>query len=417
MDFITSLKRFWVAPIATFLLIFSFPFLSDAQVAEKVYSIPDYKIDPAKEKQLFLEFDNLNFFKDDEYSTKMMKGYTLPGFWIQAKAVYYPLANLKVEAGIHSLWYWGATRYPDATYQDIPLWNGREESSQVHLFPWLRAQLSLNEHFDLVFGNIYGGTNHRLITPLYNTELAMTADPEAGLQLLFDSERFDLDLWVNWQSFIYKSDTHQEVFTVGLSSRLKLNDPASPFHLYVPLQVLAQHHGGEIDTITVHSVQTIMNGAVGVGGVWNVNRGALSRVNASVNLVGYYQQAGEMYPVDHGHGLYVDLSADVQDFRFKAAYWQAHDYYPILASPLYGVSTYEATDLLMYNPKTVSFGIEYARTLGRGCSFGADVDCYNHFSGEKYNMEGERFSAKSEFSFSFGAYLRFNPSVLLKSFK
>lgn len=37
---------------------------------------------------------------------------------------------------------------------------------------------------DLILGNIYGGSNHGLIAPLYNPELNLTADPETGFQVL-----------------------------------------------------------------------------------------------------------------------------------------------------------------------------------------------------------------------------------------
>lgn len=37
---------------------------------------------------------------------------------------------------------------------------------------------------DLILGNIYGGSNHGLIAPLYNPELNLTADPKTGFQVL-----------------------------------------------------------------------------------------------------------------------------------------------------------------------------------------------------------------------------------------
>lgn len=408
-----SLFRISILPLALFLLSAG---AVEAQLIDRVYNSENFTIDPQKEKQLFLEFDNLNFFRDNEYATKMMRGYTLPGFWLQGKAVYYALPTLKIEAGLHTLYYWGAERYPESTYEGIPRWTGREASKEVHLKPLLRAQLSLGKHTDIVFGSIYGGTNHRLITPLYDPERMMTADPETGLQLLHTTKRFDADVWVNWQSFIFHSDTHQEVFTVGLSSRWKLNDPEAPLHMYIPVQLLAQHHGGEIDTITVNSVQTLLNGALGVGVIWNVRQRALRKVSASINGAGYYQESGNYWPVNRGYGLYADLSVDVSDFRFRTAYWKAHDFFPIIGSPLYGVSTYEAPDLLMDNPQTLVLGIEYARSLGRGCSFGAEAECLNHFSGDKYVLGGARLRHSSEVSFSFGAYLRISFSTLLKTF-
>ena len=86
---------------------------------------------------------------------------------------------------------------------------------------------------DLILGNIYGGSNHGLIAPLYNPELNLTADPETGFQVLAGAPWIDLDAWIDWQSFIFRDDTHQEAFTVGLSTRFKLNAPSSTFHCYV----------------------------------------------------------------------------------------------------------------------------------------------------------------------------------------
>ena len=154
-------------------------------------------------------------------------------------------------------------------YQDIAHWKGDQYQKVSHALPWFRAQVALSDHVNIVLGDLYGAANHNLIEPLYNPELNMVADPEMGLQLLYNSRRFDLDVWVNWESFIFREDIHQEAFTVGLSTRFKFNDPDSRFHFYAPLQVLVQHRGGELDTILTNSVRTLMNGAVGIGGVWN----------------------------------------------------------------------------------------------------------------------------------------------------
>ena len=57
-----------------------------AQIPDRVFKT-DYQIDPEKRGELSVEIDNLSFFKDDEYTGSFMKGYTLPGLWLQAKAV------------------------------------------------------------------------------------------------------------------------------------------------------------------------------------------------------------------------------------------------------------------------------------------------------------------------------------------
>ena len=81
------------------------------------------------------------------------------------------------------LWFSGAYRYPSVSYQDIALWKGEQYQKGAHLLPFFRAQISMKS-VDLILGNIYGGSNHGLIAPLYNPELNLTADPETGFQVL-----------------------------------------------------------------------------------------------------------------------------------------------------------------------------------------------------------------------------------------
>ena len=44
--------------------------------------ISDYRIDSLRTKELRLDIDNLFFFKNNEFGNSVMKGYTLPGAWI-----------------------------------------------------------------------------------------------------------------------------------------------------------------------------------------------------------------------------------------------------------------------------------------------------------------------------------------------
>lgn len=387
-----------------------------AQISERVFK-SDYYIDPEKKGQLSVELDNISFFKDNEYTGTIMKGYSLPGLWIQPKVVFYPLANIKLEAGAHLLRYWGATKYPSLAYQDIAKWKGNQFQHGFHAVPFFRAQMALSDHVNIVLGDIYGGANHDLIEPLYNPELNLTADPEAGLQLLFDSRRFDLDAWVNWESFIFNGDTHQEAFTVGLSSRYKMNDPESRFHFYMPLQALVQHRGGEIDTIYSNSVQTLMNGAVGAGAVWNTGNPIFRNVNLEFDVAGYYQQAGIIWPHNKGTGFYVRASADIYDFRVKTSYWNSHKFISMFGSPFYGAVSTAREGVTYDGQSLVYLGFEYSRSFGKGFSMGVDVDIFQHLPVNMYEpgKEGTSISGRAT-SFSAGVYLRVNPSFLIKSF-
>ena len=384
------------------------------QINDRVFKT-DYRINHEKTDELRIEFDNLNFFRNDEFDTDYMNGNSMPGFWAQFKLTYQPLEIVRLEAGVHLLHFWGANSYPNFAYRDISTWKGNQFQKGFHALPFLRAQVKLSDRLNLVFGNIYGGANHNLIEPMYNPELNLMADPEAGLQLLYHSNPLDVDLWVNWESFIFNLDTHQESFIFGLSSRLKYNREDAPFHFYTPFQVLVQHRGGEIDTIKINSVQTFMNGAVGIGGVWNVNHSVLKNINIEVDATSYYQQAGKLWPFDDGFGMYAKASADLRDFRVKTSYWQCKDFISILGFPFYGAVSNTEEGMTFKSPKMVAFGVEYSRNFGKGSSFGVDFDFYKHFSTTAYTPEGA-ISKKGSTSFSVGAYLRLNTSFLVKHF-
>jgi len=393
-------------------LIFGLSCLS-AQISENVYKT-DYRIAPESVGQLSVSIDNLNFFKDNEFSGSYMKGYTLPGFWFQGKAIYYPLENLKLEAGIHLLRYWGANKYPNMAYQDIAKWQGSQIEKGFHILPVLRAQLALSDHVNIVLGTLYGAANHNLIEPLYFPELNLTADPEMGLQVIYASRYVDMDSWVNWQSFMFKDDTHKEAFTVGLSSRLKLNDSKSLFHYYLPIQGLTQHRGGEFDDN--YTVETLMNGTVGIGGLWNINHKAVKNINIEADLVGYYQQSGELWPFDKGYGFYFRASADVSFFRIKTSYWKCHDFVSLYGIPYFGAVSTKIEGATIKNPSIVYLGFEYSYPLSKGYALGVDMDIYQQFKNTFHEKDNTSLLVGNKTSFSAGIYLRINPTFLIKKF-
>lgn len=417
------MKTFFTIPARLFLTSLCLLFVNmyvvtsaHAQISDRVFK-SDHRIDPEKKGELSVELDNISFFKDNEYTGRIMKGYSLPGLWLQPKAVFYPLKNIKLELGVHMLKYWGAGKYPSVAYQDIAKWKGDQYQRGFHVLPYFRAQIALSDHVNIVLGDIYGGANHNLIEPLYNPELNLTADPEAGLQLLYDSRRFDLDVWVNWESFIFREDYHQEAFTVGLSGRYKINDPQARFHFYVPVQGLVQHRGGEIDTIYTNSVQTLMNGSVGVGSVWNTGNPIFRSVNLEFDAAGYYQQAGNIWPYGSGSGFYVRAWADIYDFRIKTSYWNSDKFISMFGSPFYGAVSTSDEGIAFDGQRMAYLGLEYSRSFGKGFSMGIDVDVFQHFSVNMYNPEiNGVIKSGSATSFSAGIYFRVNPSFLIKRF-
>ena len=387
---------------------------STAQI-ESTLCGADYQIDSTETKDLRLSVENMNFFKDNEFAGSVMKGYSLPGLWVIPQLTYQPLDNIKLEAGMYALMYHGAYKYPNYAYQDIAKWKGNQYQKGAHLLPIFRAQLALH-NTNIIIGHLYGGETHQLILPMYNPELNLTADPGNGVQVLFDTRLLHLDAWLNWESFIFDNSTHQESFIVGLSSRIKFNRPEAKCHFYMPIQGLAQHRGGEQDT--ARSVQTLMNGAIGAGMRWNINRPAVKWVNFEADLLGYYEQAGDIWPFAGGSAQM--LSAEIMfahNLHLCANYFHSNQFISMLGSPYFGsVSTKNLGAKYCGHPQTLHIAFDYSRTFGKFYAFGAKAEAYYVKPGDMTEADGPITPTNGNFNSSFGVYFRINPSFLLKKF-
>lgn len=376
-----------------------------------------HRIDSASCGELRLNFDALCFFRDNEYKGCLSKGYTLPGYRLQPTVSYQPLKNLRVEVGVSMLHYWGANKYPNLNYSDIATWKGDQTQTGFHLLPFFNVQLAVSRNFNLILGNIYGGANHRLIEPLYNQENALSADPEMGVQMQWQTKPLDFDVWVNWESFIFDKDTHQEAFTFGLSTRFKANRPERRTHVYFPLQVVMQHRGGEINPdAEQRQVKTWMNAAAGVGVTIHTDNSILTRLNAEADVAYYRQMTGALLPFDNGKGVYVKAEADIWRFCLRGAYWDSSKFISIFGNPLYGSVGIHNRNFQMQRNRTVCAQLSYAQELGKGFSWGVQADVFNTLPTDNFVVGDKVYNNNNKVSLAAGIYLRVKPSFLLKKF-
>lgn len=377
---------------------------------------PEAVTDTAGVKELRLDVDALLFLRNDEFETPLQSGYTLPGFRMRPTLTYRPSPTVNVEAGLYALRYWGADSYPNAAYRDLPFASD-DRSRTFHILPVLRASMSTPWGLTVVLGTLYGGESHRLPEPLYAPELNLTADPEAGVQLLYDNPRVHADLWVNWESFIYRADRHQEVFLFGLSGQAHLTRPGSAIDLYAPLSLLTQHRGGEVDS-TDTGVQTLLNASVGLGLRHDFKRRALGEVGAEAHFLVYRQVAGDMWPHDSGTAWYLHGWADVGPVRFKLGYQHSHRFISLLGYPLFGTLGTTPSAYTYNNMSTVVAGADFHHTFHPGYTLGAGIDFYHQPESTGWSTPLQEWNKhKASTSFCFGIYMRLSPSFLLKRFK
>lgn len=364
----------------------------------------DYHLSADDTQTLAVDAEALAFFKDNEFDGEHVTGYTLPGFRLQPRLTYQPHDAVRIEAGVHALIFSGANKYPCFAYHDIARWKGNQYQRGAHLLPFLRAQAQVG-CVNFVFGTLYGGANHGLVEPMMNAEVNLSQDPEMGFQILVDKPRYHLDTWINWQSFIFREDTHQEALTFGLSQRIALNEPQSPVAVYLPIDILMQHRGGEIDS-TDMGVQTFDNAALGLGLRWHADGRIVNSLTAEATGLFSWQQFGEVWPFRTGFGASLTLSADVlRECRLFAMTVWARDFCTLYGSPFFCTYSTEFGRDFSHG-LTSHIGAEWSHTFSPSCILGAKVDTYLcSFANESMG-----------FNFSVGFFLRCSPRFILKRF-
>ena len=366
-----------------------------------------YRIRQSDLRALRVEVDALTFFRDNEYSSKLTKGYSLPGLWLEPKLVYTPLSQIELELGAHALIFNGANKYPCYVYHDVGRWKGSQHQHGAHALPWLRAKADF-KHLTVVMGDIYGGQNHRLAVPLWNAEANLSQDPEMGFQLLWDRNKIGtsgiwnvhMDTWLNWQSYIFEEDSHQEAFTVGSAWEVGLLPAWSKVKWYMH---------GEQDTTSM-GVQTLCNASAGLGMHWYPLTHAVKQVTAEASVLATYQQSGTLWPFDTGVAYHVTAGADFRrGISLRAGAFRAPRHFVSLyGNPFF--STLSVRDGESHRGITTAYlRADYHYTFHHDYVLGAEAEAYQCWLGRS------TLRPKSdELNFSFGIYLRLHPSILLK---
>lgn len=360
--------------------------------------------------------DMLSFFKDNEYQGERAVGYTLPGFRIQPALCYQPLGNVKIEAGLNLLRYWGADSYPLQWYRDIPQGENSSRQKMFHVMPVFRVHLTPAEDLHIVLGTLYGGSNHNLAAPLYNDEYGLTADPENGLQIMLDKTHFDMDAWISWENFIFRGDKQQEAFTLGLSTSVKANSRQSAVHAYFPIQILFRHQGGEINDPDGPRVQTWLNAAAGAGLMFRTSSSLVPYAGVECLAATYSQMAGHNLPLDKGYGIYATARAKIWVFDVKAGYWYNDNFVSLYGDPHYSAIGTTEDHVIFGKSHMLTANLGYSYTFGKGYTLGASADLL--YMPQCTALKNDAaFTEKKAVSFCAGVYFRANPEFLIKNIK
>ncbi|MGM9819360.1 MAG: hypothetical protein ACI3Z9_00965 [Candidatus Onthomorpha sp.] len=362
---------------------------------------------------LLFHIADKSFFVDNEYTGEKTYGYSLPGFRLTPTLFYALNEKISLEAGVSMLRYHGANRYPCVIYSYFPTWQAYQFLSGLHLMPYFRALWNISSTMQLAFGNIDNRNSHLLPEPLYNVEHTFSSDPEAGVQFCLNKPHQYLDVWLNWQSFVFANDIHQETFTFGANWQTKFDLVKEKLRLVIPVSLIIQHLGGE-NLSGDFSVCTWSNIAAGMRLDFKHNR-LISSIGADYL---YYNQAGEtdIVPFENGQAAYPYIELAYKQFKIKFAYYDSEDFVSLLGSPHFCNFSTNTPDLVFDRSNQFYIRGTYRYDICKGCCFDAYFQLFrqNHLTGDRPGFE--KVIRDGFISFSFGIILNIDHSILLKRF-
>ena len=270
--------------------------------------------------EVHFNFYNFNYVRDYEYSNQFHDGYTLYGTQLQPQLVYYAHPNLAIVAGA----------YIRKDYGD----NGVNEAKPLFTLKYHKKDLTLN------FGSLEGGIHHGYIEQLWNFERQITDPIQYGTQLIVEKEKFKLDAWIAWQKMIYNPSPVKEQIIGGFTTEGTIVQ-RNGWKLSVPVQFLAYHKGGQIDTLKSIPLQTLLNGAAGLKLHKEIGGNTIKEIFTD-NYVALYKEVSPVKtePFNGGFGVWLNAGVNTKFGSIVASYWKGNNFETIKGMPLYqSVST------------------------------------------------------------------------------
>lgn len=357
--------------------------------------------------RLRLEIENHHFFRNNEYGSNRMDGYTLPGFYMRPKLVWQVEPRLRLSVGAHWLNYWGAHGYPASVTYVSALPEESDDMRPVHILPWVQARVDFLEGVSLILGSVENNEGHQMPRPLYNPELRYAADPEAGAQLLVERPWISADLWANWNEFIFSQSRQQERFYTGASVKVRYSK--GPWTFYLPLYGLATHTGGEGLKVRLRT-NNKMNFGAGLGASYSDGPfGA----DLEMLVLGFSQQRDSTIPFESGHGFSPTLRVRYGDAGLLVNYWHGTGYVPLLGHPIYSNTSLNHTTLSVYDNRALTVGVDYTWRHFKACTVVLEADLVNYFPYTIHWKDWVDEDRGSKLMVGFGVHVKLNPTLPL----
>ncbi len=306
--------------LALSLLIFAVTFtsgqgISDLDWGEYSLFTENQELDNEHDKSVYLRFYNTNFFKNNEYKNELVKGQSLIGLFLEPSLDFYIGSKTRIRTGLHFLKFHGQDKFN-------------------RLRPVLTLQHQVNPRFSILFGSIYGNSNHGLLEPIMGFERHLNNHDENGIQFLLKYPGIRADIWLNWEQFIEKGDPFQEHFTTGAHMLAPLINQGK-WQIGADFQVLFRHKGGEIDSSDLPAgTQSNISGGLKIK--YQTQSSFVESFNVNLFSLAFFEiNPGEHINVTNGYAQYPQVGFSSKFGNLMLGYWTGSDFFAPHGEPLF----------------------------------------------------------------------------------
>jgi len=287
------------------------------------------------EGDLYLNFRNINFVKNNEYSNPIIEGYTLIGYFIQPELVYKPAEKVTLRLGAHLLSYSGTNKF--------------SLIKPVFSTSWL-----FSENTTFTIGSLQSSDQHRMFDPHFNKERIYNAFSEDGLQLRTSTDNFFSDTWLSWENYIFKGDNEREIFTAGESFRYTSPELAGHIRLEVPVQIQFKHYGGQISNYPDH-VETFLNIAAGARAIFDIDESRDGSVGLEcLAFFGNSLTGNAASAIKNGYADWYKLFYSLKGLELETGFWKSHDFYAPNGNFIFGSVSDHIENLIISDRKLIT---------------------------------------------------------------
>ena len=162
--------------------------------------------------RLMWNVTGFSYLRDLEYFNDYSDGKTLFGQQLLGRLGYALRPNIYLTGGMMVQKDFGA-----APVRVRPIFTFRYEVNDVLLncFQKDTSTILVRRRLSFLFGTLEGYVQHRQVEPLQDFESIINRRLEEGFQILYQTPRTFLDVWLDWQNMIYRYSPDQEQIQAG----------------------------------------------------------------------------------------------------------------------------------------------------------------------------------------------------------